>query len=265
MLASGQTSASQISSILSEASSGSFPARSSDLSQLSSSLSTALSGKTLSTQQASLISTALASAANTDGLSKDDIAAQKSALQSSLKISDATQEQIDKVSSAFDKVVSDQQQANLQKLSGDLKSLQSGSDVTQDEVKALQSSLSAMCDGATKPSQESVNKLGTDLSSALDDGNLSNKEMAQLTYDLDAVLNSANIPMDEFTAVVNDAEAILKSTNVSPSDLQTIKADCQAIYASLNPPAAPTGSQASSADAAAAPVSASSRRLPARR
>ena len=197
-------------------------------------------------------------------MTKDQLAAQKTSLTTTLKSSGATQAQIDQVSAAFDKVVSDQQQANLQKLSNDLSALQAGSDVTEAQVKALQTSLYAMCDGATKPSQESVNNLGTDLTTALDDGDLSNKEMAQLTHDLEAVLNSAGIPISEFTTVVNNLKAILTSSNIDKTDIEAIAADCKAIYDALNPPSSVTSPASRTTPAAGTEAAAARRSVSAR-
>lgn len=229
-------SSKDISSLLKSGSTGRFPASERSRSELSSSLSETLNGKTLSADQASALSDAVAAGANPDGLTKEDLVAKKGSLQSTLRGTGATDEQIAKVQSAFDNVVSDQQQANLQKLAGDLEGIQGDSQVTQDQVKALSSSLQAMADGATKPSQESVDKLSNDLSGALDDGSLSTMEEAQLTRDMQAVMNSANIPASEVTAAIDDAKTILTASNVDQADVQLVVSDMQAIYAAAPKP-----------------------------
>ncbi len=229
-------SSKDISGLLQSGSTGRFPASEKSRSDFASSLSGALDGKTLTADQASALSDAVAAGANPDGLTKDDLAAKKGSLQSTLTGTGATDEQIAKVQSAFDSVVSDQQQANLQKLAGDLEGIQGDSEVTQDQVKALSSSLQAMADGATKPSQESVDKLSNDLSGALDDGSLSTMEEAQLTRDMQAVMNSANIPASEVTAAIDDAQTILTASNVDQADVQLVVSDMQAIYAAAPKP-----------------------------
>lgn len=226
-----------ISSLMRTGSTGRFPASETSRSEFANSLSETLEGKSLSADQAAALSDAVAAGANPDGLTEDDLAAKKESLQTAMLGAGATDEQIAKVQSAFDKVVSDQQQENLQKLAGDLEGIQADSEVTQDQVKALSSSLQAMSDGATKPSQESVDKLSTDLSSALDDGNLSTMEQAQLTRDMQAVMNSANIPASEVEAAMTDAKTILTASNVDQADVQLVVSDMQAIYAAAPKPA----------------------------
>ncbi|MBI3271020.1 MAG: hypothetical protein HYZ53_18600 [Planctomycetes bacterium] len=236
LLQGGSPSAQDLSQLLGEGSTGGFPSRSSSRSGLSAQLSQTLAGKKLTSAQAAAVSEALAAAANPDGLSKEELSAKKSQLSATLKQAGASEEAVAKVTAAFDQVVSDQQQANLKKLGSDLQALQGDSEVTDAQVQALKSSLRAMADGATKPSQESVNKLATDLSAALDDGSLSTKEQAQLVFDLQTVLNSAHIPPAEVQAAIADAQAILKASNVDSSDVQLIASDLQAIYASMPHP-----------------------------
>lgn len=225
-----------ISSLLRQGSTGRFPSSEKSRTGLASSLSTLLEGISLSADQAAKVSDAVAAGAMPDGLSKEELAAKKGSLESTLAAAGVTQEQIDQVSSAFDQVVSEQQQANLQTLAGDLQQLQGESEVTQDQVKELSSSLQAMADGATKPSEESVDELATDLSAALDDGSLSTMEQASLTRDLQAVFDSANIKTSEVTAAMEDAQAILESSNVDQADVEKILADLQAIYDEMQAP-----------------------------
>ncbi|GEM_PF-5736547 len=229
-------SSNDLSSLLRQGSTGRFPSSEKSRSSLASSLSTSLQGKTLSADQTAKLSDAVAAGANPDGLSKEDLAAKKGSLQSTLAGAGVPQEQIDQVASAFDQVVSEQQQANLQTLATDLQQLQSESAVTQEQVKELSTSLQAMADGATKPSQESVDELATDLSAALDDGSLSPMEQASLTRDLQAVLDSANIETSEVTAAIEDAKTILEASNVDQADVQKIVADLEAIYSEMQVP-----------------------------
>ncbi len=144
---------------------------------------------------------------------------------------------------------STQQHPNVDKLQADLAALLSKSQVTPAMKQQLANDLMAMCDGATKPSQASVQKLADDLSAALADKKISQRELAKLTADLQAVLNSANISMDEFTAVVNDAKTILTASGVSKADVQMIVADLQAIGAELKKHVPSTTAPAASAPA----------------
>lgn len=140
---------------------------------------------------------------------------------------------------------------NVDKLKSDLSAIQGKSQVTPAMKQQLANDLMAMCDGATKPSQASVQKLANDLADAIADKKISPAEMAKLTADLNKVLNSAGISMDEFNAVVSDAKAILTASGVTKSDVQLIVSDLQAIGAELKK-YAPSSSKNAAAPAPAA-------------
>lgn len=125
--------------------------------------------------------------------------------------------------------MSEQQQANLKNLQNDLLGIKADSQVTQEQKDALAYSLMAMADGATKPSQESVDKLASDLSEAMADGTLANREKVALANDVAAVMNSANIPQSEVEAAVSAAQALLTASGISKSDVQVIVNDLKAI------------------------------------
>jgi hypothetical protein len=127
--------------------------------------------------------------------------------------------------------MSSTQQSNVDKLKGDLATMQAGSQVTPAMKQQLAADLTAMCEGATKPSQASIDKLATDLTAAMADKKLSQAEIAKLTADIYKVLNSAGISADEFNAVVADAKAILTASGVNKNSVQLIVADLQAIGA----------------------------------
>lgn len=123
------------------------------------------------------------------------------------------------------------QQQNIQKLEDDLNAIKANSQVTEQQKQDLKNSLYALAEGATKPDKATVDKLATDLSSALADGNFSNQEKAQLANDLETVMNSANIPAEEVEAAITSITAILKSSNISKEDVAVIKTDLQNIAA----------------------------------
>lgn len=125
--------------------------------------------------------------------------------------------------------LSEAQKANVSKLQTDLKSIQGKSQVTSEMKTQLANDLTAMAEGAKKPSPETVNKLATDLSTATKDKTISATEQAQLANDLYQVMNSANISQAELTAVVADMQTILKASGVTQADLALIKADTNAI------------------------------------
>jgi hypothetical protein len=117
------------------------------------------------------------------------------------------------------------QQRNLEKLKGDLEAIKGKSQVTPQMKQQLAADLTAMADGATKPSQATVQKLVNDLTAATADKNLSSHEIAQLTNDFYKVLNSAGISASEFNAAISDAQAILKGSGVTSADAALVASD----------------------------------------
>ena len=230
LLSRGSPTTAELSSVLASGSTGALPSTAKSRDELSASLSKALDGKSLSSAQSAAVSDAVAAAANPDGLAKDEVAAKRKGLDGALAAVGVAAEARGRVLAAYDVCVSEQQKANLVTLRSDLAALQAESAVTQEQVKALAASLMAMADGATKPSQASVNKLAADLSAALDDGDLSVMEQAQLARDLESVLTSANVTQGEFDAVVSDVKAVLAASNVDKGDVSKIVADLQSIY-----------------------------------
>ena len=100
-----------------------------------------------------------------------------------------------------------------------------GAPTSQSGEQQLATDLTAMAEGATKPSQANE--------AAAADKNLSSREIAQLTSDFNKVLNSAGISVSEFNAVVSDAQTILKASGISSSDAALIAADLKAIGAEV--------------------------------
>jgi len=129
--------------------------------------------------------------------------------------------------------ISTTQQRNVEKLKGDLESIKGKSQFTPQMKQQLAADLTAMADGATTPSQSSVQKLVNDLTAAVADKNLSSREIAQLTHDFNKALNSAGISASEFNAVVGDAQTILKASGVNPADAAMIATDLKAIGAEV--------------------------------
>jgi hypothetical protein len=127
--------------------------------------------------------------------------------------------------------MSDQQKANLQNLQNDLLGIKADSQVTPEQKDALAYSLMAMADGATKPDQTTVDKLASDLSEAMADGTMSNRERVMLANDVASVMNSANIPQSEVDQAVVAAQNILAASGISKNDVQMIVKDLKVIAA----------------------------------
>lgn len=149
---------------------------------------------------------------------------------------------------SFGSHMSPQQQQNVAQLKTDLTEIKQGSQVTPEQKQELQSSLTAMAEGATRPDPVLVEALATDLSDAMSDGNLSNTEKMKLASELQKVMNSANIPASEVEAAIADAQAVLQASGVDQQDVEKVVADMQAIAdeAKNNAPAPGAGSAAQS-------------------
>lgn len=129
--------------------------------------------------------------------------------------------------------MSDQQKANVEKLVADLQAIKTGSQVTQEQKNKLALDLKTLAQGANKPSKESVEKLATDFSAALQDKQISKDEQAALTTDFQQVLNSANISPSEVETVVKDAQEILVASGITKEDGDLIVSDLKAIAAEI--------------------------------
>ena len=121
----------------------------------------------------------------------------------------------------------------MEKLKRDLESMKGKSQVTPQMKQQLAADLTAMAEGATKPSQASLQKLVNDLTAATADKNLSSREIAQLSSDFYKVLNSAGISAAEFNAVVSDAQTLLKASGVGSADVALIASDLKGIGAEV--------------------------------
>ncbi len=121
------------------------------------------------------------------------------------------------------------QQGNLQKLQADLAALKAGSQVTPELKAAVKTSLLALADGATRPSQESVSALAGSLSSALADQDVSQQEKVAIARSVQAVLASAGLPPEEVDQLVAATSELLLAAGVDRSDVQMVVADLQAI------------------------------------
>ncbi|SRR6266567_4556353 len=91
------------------------------------------------------------------------------------------------------------QQRNVEKLKGDLESIKGKSQITPQLKQQFAADSTAMAEGATKPSQATVQEWVNDLTAATADKNLSSREVAQLTSDFNKVLNSAGFPCPKIT------------------------------------------------------------------
>jgi hypothetical protein len=125
------------------------------------------------------------------------------------------------------------QSSSLQKLVADIATIKSRSQVTPDLKQRLAADLMACASGATKPSQESINKLADDLTAAVSGKKISSADQTQLARDINALLNSASISPAEAQSAGRSASDILEISGATKQDAQLVIADLQAIGAEL--------------------------------
>lgn len=120
------------------------------------------------------------------------------------------------------------QQANLTKLRSDLATLGQGAANAEDEIRTLAHDLQGMA--VTAPDPALVDALATDLQAALEDSDLSPREMAQLSQSIYGVLNSAGLDADELQVLKDDVESVLTASGVGRAEVQAVLRDLEAIY-----------------------------------
>jgi len=126
-------------------------------------------------------------------------------------------------------LISEQQRENLAQLRNDLEAVIANSEVTSEMIQQLAESLSAVMDGATRPSGDSVAQLVNTIQSSLDDGSITLPEQMEIREDLIAVLQSANVPLSEINAVIDDLRAIHSASGITRETITTIVDDIRAI------------------------------------
>ena len=134
--------------------------------------------------------------------------------------------------------MSDAQKANLEGLVKELQAIQANSDVTEEQKQALATSLSAMADGATQPSEESVEALASSLSTAKKDGEIDKNEAMQIAQDISKVFSSAEIPPEEVKAAATEVQGILEASGVDKDTAKQVADDLMKIGEELKKNAA---------------------------
>ena len=125
--------------------------------------------------------------------------------------------------------MSDAQKQNLEMLKKELVNIQASSEVTDAQKESLAKSLSAITEGATKPSEESVQALASSLSAAKADGEVAPEEAMKIAQDLSTVFNSANVSTDEVKAAVTDVQTIMEASGVDKATVEKLVADLMVI------------------------------------
>ena len=125
--------------------------------------------------------------------------------------------------------MSDAQKSNVEALAKELKAIQEGSQVTEDQKKAMADSLMAIADTAHKPSQESVDNLVKSLNAAKADGEIAPNEAMRLAQDIAKVIDSSGASQEDVQGAIQDAQSILVASGVSKETAMVVAQDLQVI------------------------------------
>jgi hypothetical protein len=129
--------------------------------------------------------------------------------------------------------MSSAQQALVDRLETDLSAIKAGSTVTDHERTGLQLDMASLAKGATQPTKAELAKLSTDLSSALAEKAVAERDMGQLSKAINIVVNSAPLTPPRAQSYVTAAQTILKNSGVSETNSDMIGTDLKAILTEI--------------------------------
>jgi hypothetical protein len=122
-------------------------------------------------------------------------------------------------------------QQSIAKVRADLTAIQPNVQVTAQQKQQLAKDLLATAQGENKPSSATIAALAEELSSALAQKPLSDKDRNRLLTDLAAVLNSANIQPTQMQAIFGDIQAIFQVNGIARKDAVKITDAVKAVAA----------------------------------
>jgi type VI protein secretion system component VasK len=122
-------------------------------------------------------------------------------------------------------------QQSVAKVRADLTAIQPNSQVTAQQKQQLAKDLLATAQGANKPSSATIAALAEELSSALVQKPLPDKDRNRLLTDLAAVLNPANIQPTQMQAIFGDIQAIFQVNGIARKDAVKITDAVKAVAA----------------------------------
>jgi hypothetical protein len=111
------------------------------------------------------------------------------------------------------------------------------SNSTPDAKQALAKGMASVAQGANKPSQATLSKLGDHLTTALGEAKLTTQKKTHLAQEVGVLLNSANTPPAQKTAMIHDIESTLKGGGTSSDNAAAVAADLQAVTDEIKPAA----------------------------
>lgn len=125
------------------------------------------------------------------------------------------------------------QQMDFNKLARDLQAIESKPDPSPEQKARIERDLTALTDGAAKPSPERIHLLSLNLVSALQGQNVVKIDQVRFLKNVEFVLNSNAASEIETNAAVNDAETILLANGIPSDDAKKVSAALIGISAQL--------------------------------
>ena len=119
----------------------------------------------------------------------------------------------------------------------DLTAIKANSPVTTEQKQQITKDLTAVAQGANKPSPATAADLADTLSAAFAEKPLADKDCTRLMSDLAAVLNPANIQSAQMQAIYADVQAIFQANGLARKDAVKIVDQVKAIAAQTQRPA----------------------------
>lgn len=249
-LSKGTSNTPYLMNLFEQASTQAVPASMQSRKALADALSAAFKGRKLEATSAAAIAEPVSTAMNLDGISPEDLAGKTDPLKQALGAAGMSDELVPATLAAIDRVIADQRDEPIKKVSEDLEAVQKEGSAGDDVKSALATDLGALSEGANKPSEESLTKLSACLVKGLDAAQLTNREKAQLAFDFRRIFNSAGATAAEFNLLLNEVRTILKAGLVKPPDIQLVVAELQAIRKAGGAATAPAAASAPAESAA---------------
>jgi len=102
---------------------------------------------------------------------------------------------------------------------------------------ALAKDMADVARGATKPSADTLSKLGDHLTTAYAETKLTLAQKTRLAQNIGVLLNSANTPAAQKEAMIKDVESILQTGGASAENASAVSADLKTVAEELKPAA----------------------------
>jgi len=124
-------------------------------------------------------------------------------------------------------------QPPLAQMNSEILTLKTNTAVTAAQIQQFARSLAAAVQGATKPTDGSLQKLSKDLLSALSEKPLNSNLRARLLQNLMAVLNGPGLTAGQVKNIVADIQGVLQMGGTSADRAKVVADDAQVISAEI--------------------------------